>query len=318
MKELEDILTYLKPDSIWEVFGAKNQNVFIEKYITKGKFHKNVPKKIIDDYKIVESLQFYSYYNYSLIDEAFAKSTRIFESSIDIKINELGIEKEGFESLNSKIKRLEKYSSMELIKQWDKAREIRNIFAHQKAGTLMGIILIKAFKHNINMINSVFLEKHEIERKENSLKKLSEESLHLKKGLFILEYNEKKYLIWSIIPYSTNLEFNDKLESFWVLHPVYGTKKIENISQFPDPFILNLKNIKISENDMVANIVNGEKKINVARTDNIENIEKLKRHQLQMIDIDSELKREYWVLLESEINKKMTEFIYQSWDKHYS
>lgn len=314
MTAKEQISEYLQPDTIWEVFGIKSQEEFIHKFVTKGKFHKNVPEIIRKDYKLVEQLQFYSYYSCPLIDEAFGKSTRIFEASIDLKIADLGIEKKGFESLNSKIKRLEKYSSNELHKQWLKSKELRNIFAHHKAGRLMGITLFKAFKHINNMINSVFLQKKEIIEKENSFKKIATESEHLKKGLYIMEYNSNRYLIWSMIPYtSSNRDGIEK--SFWVFHPVYGQKQIKKVSDFPNPFKLNLKNLKINKNGLSASVIETNETITITETKVKENIDKYKLHNEQMINLNLDLKEKYWIVLESELNKGVTEFIYNhTWE----
>lgn len=314
MTAKEQISEYLQPDTIWEVFGIKSQEEFIYKFITKGKFHKNVPEIIRKDYKLVERIQFYSYYNYQLIDEAFGKSTRIFEASIDLKIADLGIEKKGFESLNSKIKRLEKYSSNELHKQWLHSKELRNIFAHHKAGRLMGITLFKAFKHINNMINSVFLQKEEIIEKENSLKEIATESEHLKKGLFVMEYNSNRYLIWSMIPYTSSN--NDGVEkSFWVFHPVYGEKQIKEISDFPNPIKLNLKNLKINKDGLSASVIETNETINITATKTKENIDKYELHNEQMFNLNLDLKEKYWFVLESELNKGVTEFIYNhTWE----
>jgi hypothetical protein len=314
MNAKEQISEFLKPDTIWEVFGIKSQEDFINKFVTKGKFHKNVPEIIRKDYKIVEHLQFCSYYNYPLIDEAFGKSTRIFEASIDLKIADLGIEKKGFESLNSKIKRLEKYSSNELHKEWLHSKELRNIFAHHKAGRLMGITLFNAFKHINNMINSVFLKQQEIIQKENSLKKIITKSEHLKKGLFIMEYNGHRYLIWSMIPYTAS-DINGIEKSFWVFHPVYGEMQIKAISDFPNPFKLNLKNLKINKNGLSASVIETNETISIIATNTKENIDKYKLHNEQMLNLNSDLKEKYWIVLESDLNKGVTEFIYNhSWN----
>lgn len=314
MTAKEQISEYLQPDTIWKVFGIKSQEDFIHKFITKGKFHKNVPEIIRKDFKLVEQLQFYSYYSYPLIDEAFGKSTRIFEASIDLKIADLGIEKKGFESLNSKIKRLERYSSTELHKQWLHSKELRNIFAHHKAGRLMGITLLKAFKHINNMINSVFLQKKEITERENSFKKIANESEHLKKGLFIMEYNSNHYLIWSMIPY-TSSNRNGIEKSFWVFHPVYGQKQIKEVSDFPNPFKLNLKNLKINKYGLSASVIETNENITIIETNVKENIDKYKLHNEQMINLNLDLKEKYWFILESELNKGVTEFIYNhTWE----
>lgn len=309
MSDLDYISKYLQADAIWQNFGIKSQADYIQNYITKGKFHVNVPEVIQNDYKIVERLQFFSYYGYPLIDEAFGKATRIFEASIDFKINALGIEKKGFEPLSSKIRRLETYSSNELHKQWVNSKELRNLFAHHKAGRLMGITLIKAFKHIVNMINSVFLEKNEITEKENVLKKIAKESAHLKKGLFIMEYSGNKYLVWSMQPYTASLK--DGLEqSFWVFHPVYGVNKIERVSDFPEPFKLNLKNLKITNDGLSATVIETEETVKITKTYNIDNIAKYEFHLKQMLDLNLDLKDNYMLFLHRDINKAITDFIY--------
>lgn len=309
MNTKEHISKFLEPDDIWWNFGAKTQEEFVEKFITKGKFHKNVPEKIKNDYQIVERLQFYSYYNYPLVDQAFAKSTRIFEASIDLKIVELKMEKQGFEPLNSKIKRLENFTSNELHKKWVQAKEMRNLFAHHKAGRLMGVTLLKAFKHNVNMINSIFLDKEEILEKENSLKNLIQKSSHLKSGLFILNYNSTNYLVWSMIPYSTSIKEDDE-KSFWVFHPVYKKKPITEVSDFPDAFKLNLKNLNISNEGLTANVVETNERIMLQKTEKEENIKQYDDHLIQMIETDLKLKEMYFLVLQNDINRKVTEFIY--------
>lgn len=312
MKSKELISEFLKPDDTWEVFGIKNQEDFVEKIVTKGKFHSKVPDKIKKDYLIVERLQFYSYYNYPLIDQAFGKSTRIFEASVDLKIKELGLEKEGFEPLWSKIKKLEKYSSNELHKQWSHAKEIRNLFAHHKAGRILGITLIKAFKHFINMINSVFLEKEDILKRENRVNEIKSKSDHLKKGLYILDYKDQSYLIWSCIPYGA---IENMQKSFWVFHPVYAKSKIKELSDFPLPFMFDLENLNITKDGLSATIIDSKEKINLSSTNIIKFENLYKDHLQQMVEIDITLKKMHWTVLENEINKGVVKFIYNySWN----
>lgn len=310
MKSKELITGFLKPDETWEVFGIKDQEDFVEKIVTRGKFHNKVPEKIKKDYLIVERLQFYSYYNYPLIDQAFGKSTRIFEASVDLKIIELGLGKEGFEPLWSKIKKLEQYSSNELHKQWTHAKEIRNLFAHHQAGRILGITLIKAFKHFINMINSVFLEKEDILERENQIKEIKSKSKHLEKGLFILDYQDQSYLVWSSIPYGS---IEKMQKSFWVFHPVYAKGSIKELSDFPLPFMFDLEDLEINENGLKARIINSSEKINLSSSDNKTFESMYEDHLQQMIEIDLDLKKMHWMVLENEISKRVTKFLY-----HYS
>ena len=90
MNELIEI--FHKPDSRWTIWGADTYDAFIKLFMIYGKFHKDVPKKIVDDFQIVERLICYSYYYYPLIDEAFSKSTRVFESAVRLKLADLGLE----------------------------------------------------------------------------------------------------------------------------------------------------------------------------------------------------------------------------------
>ncbi|MFT6601193.1 MAG: hypothetical protein ACJAZZ_000311 [Dokdonia donghaensis] len=314
MTTKEVIFEYLKPDTTWQALGIESQEEFISHFFIKGKFHKNVPEIIQKDYKIAEHLLFLSYYNYALIDEAFGKLTRIFEASINIKLADLGIEKVGFESLNSKIKRLEKYSSNELHKQWLHSKDLRNIFAHHKAGRLLGITLFKAFPHINNMINSVFLYKNEIINKEKSLKKILAASEHLKKGHFIMDYDNKSYLIWSMIPYTSTI-YDGVEKSFWVFHPVFADKEIIEVTDFPNPFILSLKNLKINKYGLSASIIETNETIKVAVTEINNNIDKFKIHNKKINNLSLDLRRKYWYILEDKINEEITKFIYNhTWE----
>lgn len=308
-----DYSEFSQPDLRWENFGIKTQQDFINRFVTIGKFHKNVPESIMNDYKVVERLQFYSYYSYSLIDEAFGKSTRIFEASVDLRISELDMKKKGFESLASKINKLEKHTSVELHKRWIEVKEIRNLFAHHEAGRQFGITLINVFKHNINMINSVFLRKEEIEEIEESLENLKRRSHHLKKGLFVMKYKGQRILIWSIVPYSCSINSNNE-KSFWVFHPVYKIKMIDDVIDFPDPLMLSLKNVKIMKNGMNAMIIESNEIITINETVNEVDKKSYKNHLIQMIEIQLNLKQIYWGFLERKIKEAIADFLYNhSW-----
>jgi hypothetical protein len=239
-------INYFEPDEIWKTFGINSEIDFREKYLLEGKFHSLVPDKIINEYKIVERILFYSYFNYPLIDEAFSKSTRIFEASITLKLEILGLKKSGFETLAFKLKRLEKFCSNDLFQQWKQAKNFRNDFAHREAGVLLGVAIMNAFKHNLNMINSIFLESSTILEKENSHKKLLQQSEHLVKGLFILEFNKRKILIYAARPFTTGI-INNFGKSLWIFIPILGSNVIQHSTDFPAPIILKLENVEINK-----------------------------------------------------------------------
>lgn len=132
---------YHTPESLWTAFNVNSHEEFMKTFFKKGKFHPGVPEQIRNDYQKVERIFCYAYYHYPLIDEAFSTLTRIFEAAIKMRLDELSLSKKG--NLESKIARLELYSSEQLLAQWNHARKLRNHFAHSNPGSLMGITLIK-------------------------------------------------------------------------------------------------------------------------------------------------------------------------------
>lgn len=303
---------FLKPDDAWEIFGVKDQDDFISKFLKKGKFHKDVPEKIIRDYEKVERLIFYSYFYYPLIDEAFGKSTRIFEASVNLKFEQLNLKShKKFESLNSKIDKLQDYFSNELISQFKEVKELRNLFAHHKAGRLMGFAILRAFTHNINMINSIFLEKEEIEKMESSIEDLRKKSEGLKNGLYVLNGRDNyAYLIWAATPYTSWIK-DSKLYSLWVFHPVIKADNVENFTQLPNPFFHELEDVQFKENSLTAIDGKTGNKISLKNTNNWAFLKDLDAHNdlsKKLKDADRHL---YALQVKREIALGIAEFIYK-------
>lgn len=309
-------MNYFQPDNIWKSFGVKSDTDFIEKFVLKGKFHCLVPEKIIEDYKLVERLLFYSYFHYPLLDEAFSKSTRIFEASVTLKLEIVGLKKkEGFESLHSKLNRLEKQCSKDLHQQWLEAKEWRNSFAHREAGVLMGITLINALKHNLNMINSLFLEVATIHEKEKEHRTLLQQCEHLVNRLFILDDGNKKILICSARPYTTGIMKNSG-KSLWVFIPITGNKEISESSDLPNALILTLENLQITENSLSAIDSSTKQSISITVTDKFENIEKHISHNARLNASEVILPGitlEYLANLKHSITKEIASFLYEDW-----
>lgn len=309
-------MNYLQPDNIWKSFGVTSDTDFIDKFVLKGKFHCLVPKKIVEDYKLVERLLFYSYFHYPLLDEAFSKSTRIFEASVTLKLEIVGLNrKEGFESLHSKLNRLEKQCSKDLYQQWLEAKEWRNSFAHREAGVLMGIVLINALKHNLNMINSLFLEGTTIHEKEKDHRTLLQQCEHLVNGLFILDDGNKKILISSVRPYTTGIIKNSG-KSLWVFIPITGNKEINESSDLPNALIITLEDVCISANGLYAIDSSTKQTISITPTDKFENIEKLISHNARLNALEvilPDLILEYMANLKHSISKEIASFLYEDW-----
>lgn len=304
---------FLEPDTTWESLGISSQEDFVKKFVTVGKFHKNVPEEIVLDYEIVERLQFYSYYKYALVDEAFARATKIFEAGVNLKISGLKLEKEkGFESLNSKLKKLEKFSSSELIRQWNHCREIRNIFAHHEVNRQFGSTLLSSFTYIINMINTLFLEKNEIFDKEKALSDLQNKTINFEKGLFIMKFMGKPLLVWSCIPYTISINSKEN-RSLWCFHPVYKNNELKELKDFMPPIIVALEKIYIEGDTFKAKCIDTSEYIEVQSTCVTENIIQYEIYNQTKLNANLELKQLYWKILEMKIGNEVSRFLYQNW-----
>jgi hypothetical protein len=309
------IQKYHTPDQRWNLWNANNYEEFIKTFMVIGKFHDKVPPVIKDEYKIVERLICYSYYHYPLLDEAFSKATRIFESAIKNRLDELGIPVKGLVTLEKKIKKIEPFTSSAVFDEWNKARKIRNYFAHPEAGKYLGITVARGFYQMVNILNLIFLDKKEIEENEHLGDQLKEKAIHFKQGLFILHFGDKKILIWSFIPYSFFRTKNAE-KSFWVFHPVltYFPQTIEKLN-FSLPLYLNLKNLNISTDHFEATILGSGQKIIITPTNNPLDINQLIKHNEIILSSEYKVKEIFWHLLETEMSFELTKFLYsECWE----
>lgn len=307
-----DNMTYFEPDKIWNNLGINSQEDYIDKYMVKGRFHSLVPEKIVYEYKIVERLLFYSYFCYPLIDEAFSKSTRIFEASVTLRLQKEGLIKKGFESLSSKLKRLKEHCSIDLFEQWEKARLLRNEFAHMEAGRTKGFFLLGSFIHNLNMINTIFLEEKAILERESLISDLKHKSKHLRKGLFILDYQDKRILIFSAHPYSIGT-MNCTGQSLWVFRPVSGEKNINKANDLPNSFILRLEKVEITNDGLSAIESVSKNAISLISTDKPENVNKLIDHNNRIL-LSPSISEKYIANLKNLLFKEIGNLLYDDWD----
>lgn len=307
------IKQYHTPESIWKGFNVNTHEEFMQTFFRKGKFHKNVPDQIREDYGKVERVFCYAYYHYPLIDEAFSIATRIFEAAITIRLEELKLSNTG--RLEKKIARLEEFSSPQLLDQWNHTRKIRNYFAHPNPGSLMGITLIRGFAQLINILNTVFLSREEIVEDESKLEELKTEAEYLKDGLYVLIDSGKPYLIYSAIPYSY-AEFNTVEKTFWAFHPVLidFPQTMENLA-FSNPIFKSLHSISISKEGLQEKEVGTNKQISLSPTDDPNNIEAYQRYRDLFSSAEEMVKISFNTHIKMEINYSVVNFLYnEAWE----
>lgn len=304
---------FLKPDKTWEAFGFTSKEDFIEKFVTPGKFHKNVPIDIQKDYEIVERLQFYSYYEFELLDEAFARATRIFEASVDLRIRSLGLEKKDkFEPLHDKIKKLEKHTIPELYVAWENVRKLRNLFAHHVAGRVLADHIFHAFKDIINLINTIFLEVSDILPNEELFKGLKVDAASFEDGLFLAKLQENFTVISSCWPHAlvTN---NGKEQSLWCLRLIYPREVISDLDDFAVPIYLTLEDVEITGNVIKAKAVDWNDDIEIFPTDIPECVTRKDLYNKAVVNAPLQLKEQHDELMRRLLEMAASKFFYNAW-----
>ena len=179
-------MNYLEPESFWEASNLKTHQVFIDKYVVEGKFHKNVPQDIKDAFATVSYLLAFAYYRYQFLDEAVTKTLVVLEMAIKLKAKELNISldnpptKKGVvrsKNLGQLVDEVLEELELGFYKQsFHRARNIRNRKVHPDSHTFMGVA--GAPKENlqlfVNLINILFLAKEDITSMNAQRAKISE------------------------------------------------------------------------------------------------------------------------------------------------
>lgn len=154
-------MTYHKVDERWPIFGCKDYESYLNKYLVKGLFHEGVPKDVKESYTVVEFLIAHAWYHYPMYDEALNKALRIFELSIKKKCAILSI---SIYKSNNKEKRLinliDEVCKHESNKRQNVflnfLRELRNLLMHPSENYFGGGIMFGKIQLVVNVINILF------------------------------------------------------------------------------------------------------------------------------------------------------------------
>ncbi len=164
-KETETIMPYHQLDERWPLFGCKDYESYLEKYLVQGFFHEGVPDDVKESYKIVEHLIAYAWYHYPIYDEALNKVLRTFELAIKKKCDILSIPTEKVNTKNiSKPKPLvdliEEICNLEPNKHQsiflNYLRDLRNSLMHPSQHYYAGGIMFGKILLAVNIINILF------------------------------------------------------------------------------------------------------------------------------------------------------------------
>lgn len=250
-------------DSAWESLSVSSLEIFYDKFFIKGKFHSNVPQRIIDEYETVEYLMFFAYNHIELYNEAFNKCMRLLEVVVKLKAKELQINLKfvnGREkNLNLLIKEIcstQNYSSLQVELDW--FRKLRNMEMHPGEGSFLGPFLnhTSKLKLFVNIVNFLFIDEQKLNALTNTEFSLKKIIKSFDSSYFTALIDNKKYLIKRIINHKVIYNKYDTSLIF-ILEPIL-TDTFEFVSKHVgNPIRVLITNYTVEYNKIIGTNANG-------------------------------------------------------------
>ena len=273
-------MLYHSPDNRWPIFGCKDYDTYLERYLVKGLFHAKVPEDIIKEYETVEYLMAHAWYHYPMYDEAMSKFLRAFEIAVKLKCRQLSIP---IDFINKKGERQSKILA-ELITKIDvkepgkqqnlflqHTREIRNLFMHPDHNSYMGGMLYNKVIFTINIINTLFGDENYFvnlrQRKEtikNLVSPFKQKILGYNTGEITSNNAARHILLHGIVVGDVFIKDDDEfallfLDAAVKLSPAQMEEKI-----YPKSMILEIKNLRIEDGVLYGIETKTEKEISIS------------------------------------------------------
>lgn len=276
---------WYEPDTTWTVFNVKNREDYIERYVVPSSFHSGVPEDVVKAYETAEHLMALAWYHYPMYDEALKKLLGILEMAVKLRCQELGISLD-FVNKRSKTEAyklavlIDKVCAIKVYKnlkyQLNKARNLRNHYAHPDAYSFAGGIVKQAVVPLINVLNRIFLNPQIISTAQDILEQLKPHNRIFEQGLFVLEVGDKKYLVTKGVVNEV-LPIEGECYSFWVFLPVLEHKAEY---EYAPPILLMLSDIEVSDQVLTGKEFKTGVSVKLYSSNNPTNEEKLKLHEI--------------------------------------
>ncbi|GEM_PF-4227480 len=246
---------YNTPDNHWIFYKIDTFEQFVNRFVVKGKFHKDVPDDIKKEYKTVEYLMASAYYHAPLYDEAENKILRLFEAAIKIKAKQDCIDLKyttGRRSREKNLKTLiDDIFSSEDAKEFNKklhtTRNIRNFFIHKDDYSPKVILgnTLHLIKQYVVILNSIFYNNNRFGIHERGCCSIITEFENLKNRPFIVHNSVKPLLIYN----PKIITVTDKTLILAAI-PVINTEQ-HVVGKFDvDPYIVSLTNYSFCNNTL--------------------------------------------------------------------
>lgn len=199
-------MDYHTPDSIWTIFsGVTDFESYAEKFVVKGRLHKDVPPEVVEGYAIAEHIMAYAYYRYPAMDEALVKLLRVLEMAVKMRCKLLGITLETLDNkgkarkkvLNTLINELAAKEAAKPTKGtliW--LKDVRNYLMHPSETSLLGSVAVGHIRQCVVMLNALFLPERYFEDAKTELERVRSICRPFGEGLFVLEHAGHRYLVY--------------------------------------------------------------------------------------------------------------------------
>lgn len=276
-------MKYHQPDSRWEIFGLPDFEIYQEKLVVKGLFHPSVPKDIVEAYEVAEYMMAHAYYHYPLYEEAFSKLLRITEMAVKLRCSQLGVElkrpgssfNKSFSTLINDLCKVE--PDKDIKDGLDRLRRLRNSFMHPDSHTYSGSMAKGAIQSTVTLLNELFIPGQIFSLFVQQEEEIKKEISNYKKGLFVLEDQDKRYLIEGV-EINAVILVSDKWIYYLVAHPISLNiaEQMKN-HNYLLPILYLVTGLSIDADSIIANEIenNGPIKISISNhPDNLKTYQK--------------------------------------------
>jgi hypothetical protein len=258
-------MPYHTPAPIWEIYGANDFEQYVEKFVVRGCFHKDVPEDVRESYAVAEYIMAHSYYYHPMYEEALVKILRTLEMAVKMRCEQVGIptlrkvkkkenkpeetKPQDFSILIDQLVKKEKSKHTTSILHG--LRKLRNTFMHPKENMLMGATTINAIRHTLAQLNALFLPEQFFVEAQQKLENMQKQWQSFKERLSILDQAGKALCI-----YRSSVVEAYRAGEEWVylcaFYPIFTHTK-EHIEQMVMiyPVMLVLRDISLEEPDFI-------------------------------------------------------------------
>lgn len=251
----------LLKSEIWNVYNIDSLVSFNEKFVSNIVIHNNCPEDVRAELETAKKLILHSYYEYEFLDIALTHTIFTLEKALRLKW--LNIHKSDTKkTLQNLIDWFfdNGYFETYNVKPLHQLRDIRNGKVHETIKSLGGALFIQKIKSATRFIYDLYEDEVKRKQRKEDIENIIKLLEQIDKDGCILELNNKRYIIFKIIPLFLN---NKKVNN--ILHiaciPIFDLEKISDGKNSILPIELSLldweiinsylKGIDISSNQAI-------------------------------------------------------------------